>query len=67
MYYMEGGIIIKEERIKLLEEQVIRLTKENEAIAAILNKKVKPVIDAFYWYNDVKEEELNETGVSYFG
>jgi len=64
---LEGGKIIKEERIKLLEEQVIRLTKENEAIAAILNKKVKPVIDAFYWYNDVKEEELNETGVSYFG
>jgi len=54
---LEGGIIISEQRIKCLEEQVIRLTKENEAIATILNTKVKPVVEAYYLYQKVKNDE----------
>ena len=54
---MEGGIIISEQRIKCLEEQVIRLTKENEAIANIITKKVNPVIEAIILYQKVKNDE----------
>ena len=54
---MEGGKIINEDRIKLLEEQVIRLTKENVAIANLLNTKVKPVVEAYYLYQEVKNDE----------
>ena len=49
-----------EERIKILEEQVIRLTKENRAISKIMVEKVKPICDAFYHeleYN-LEDEEV---------
>jgi hypothetical protein len=57
---------LNENRIKLLEEQVRRLTNEHKALSKIYVEKVKPVCDAFYWYNEFKEEE-KQNMVGYHG
>ena len=55
-----------EERFRLLEEQVMRLTRENKSLSAIWVKKVKPVVDAFYEYNESEKQE-DRNGVAYHG
>ncbi len=65
---LEFELIKLQADMVLLQKEIARLSRENEAISTILNKRVKPVVDAFYWYNEVKQKELNNSiGVSYFG
>jgi len=49
-----------ENRIRLLEEKVLRLSKENCSISKILIEKVKPVCDDWEIKNNekIKEHEL---------
>jgi len=56
-----------EDRICLLEEQVIRLTKENQAIAKILNERVRPVVAMMEDMIDEEQEYECNFGVRYHG
>jgi len=48
------------------EERVKRLERTVECLRIIWVKEIKPVCDAVKWYNQCKEEELEEDN-SYFG
>ena len=60
-------MMIEEDRIRLLEEQVMRLTRENKAMAKIYEEKINPFIDLMDSLMNEEVKYVENYGVSYHG
>lgn len=46
--------------IILLQKEIKKLQRENEAISKILVEQVKPVVDSFFYHKEISESDTQE-------